>query len=423
MVRYRAYFDIPTNCCKKHFKGSSPKLTDKLVEEIKGAKKVSISFFLFNNSSLIHEFESNMNKGGQVTIYSLPLQGYDREVKKIYNHNYTESFDFSKYSYAQYIYQRIEKNSKDIQLKFFPHTYVWFKQKFSRGNEAYSLHNKSVLAEFEDGTVKCISSSSNFALGDPPHSENMIVVEECKNTEAMFRKYFELLDRNSFTAADYRGFSGRQYDFEYVVKPVDIKDTYLNCYFTAPFIKYNGIGSNHFVQARIIEFISKAKKKIFICAQHVSDIESFDKKALSIVYALVDIIKLIPDIEIKILKQTRASNQAQGARTQKTEAFFNQFSNVEQKFWSPVIHDKFIVVDDKVLVTTANFTPTQYAWSEGHPMKYEKETENGRETRVINNTFSEINSFHFIEDPVIAAAYENHFKVLWGKASFIKKQD
>ena len=45
MVRFRAYFDIPTNCCKKHFKGSSPKLTDKLVEEMKGAKKVSISFF------------------------------------------------------------------------------------------------------------------------------------------------------------------------------------------------------------------------------------------------------------------------------------------------------------------------------------------------------------------------------------------
>ena len=53
-------------------------------------------------------------------------------------------------------------------------------------------------------------------------------------------------------------------------------------------------------------------------------------------------------------------------------------------------------------------------------MKYEIETENGRETRVIKNTFSEINSFHFFEDPVIAAAYENHFKVLWGKATFIK---
>ena len=157
-----------------------------------------------------------------------------------------------------------------------------------------------------------------------------------------------------------------------------------------------------------------------ICAQHVSDIEPFDKNALAS-YTLGGIITLIPDIEIKILKQTRASNQAQGARTQKTEAFFNEFSNVEQKFWSPVIHDKFIVVDDKVLVSTGNFTPTQYAWSEGHPMKYEIETENGRESRVIKNTFSEINSFHFIEDPVIATAYENHFTVLWGKATFIKK--
>ncbi|NRD76205.1 hypothetical protein HPT25_01610 [Bacillus sp. BRMEA1] len=420
MVKYRAYFDIP-NDFRHHCKGSSPQLTDILIKEIKGAKKVFISFFLFNNPAIINELEKIVNNGGTVKIYSLPLNGYDQKAKKIYNDNYSESFYFSKLDYAQkYIYPRIESNPKDIEMKIFPHTYVWFKQKFSRGNESYSLHNKSVLAEFDDCNYKCISSSSNFALGDPRHSENMMVVEECKNTTEMFKMYFELLDKNSVNTSNYFDWSKKYYDFQYVVKPIDIKINNLNCYFTAPFIKYNGVGSNHFVQSKIIEFILKARSKIFICAQHFSDVNPFDKNARSIVRSLEKVIIDNPDIEVKILKQTRPENQAQGARTRITEAFFNDFPNVEQKFWSPVIHDKFIVVDNEVLVTTANFTPTQYAWSVEHPMKYEIYTQNGKETKVVYNTFSEINSFHIIDDSNIAVSYEDHFKMLWEKATLIK---
>lgn len=413
LANHRAYFDIPS-VEKKHFKGSSPFLTDKLIEEIKGAKEIFVSFFLYNNPSIQYELEKVADNGGKVIIYSLPLKGYDQYKKDIFCKNYTESFKSSKHDYGEYIYKRIENNIHDIQLRIFPHTYVWYKQYFSRRNQAYSFHNKSVLVEFEDGTTKCITSSSNFALGDPPHSENMLVIENCSNTTAIYKEYFQHLDNNSMTPSQYDDFSRKHYDFDYVVKPTDKKRDNSSCYFTAPFFKYNGQGSNHFVQEKIINFISKAFNKIYICAQHVSDINSFDKDSLSIISALADVIKSNPSIEIKILKQTRPENQAQGDRTEETEKFLMNFSeNIQQRYWSPVIHDKFIIVDDEVLVTTANFTSTAYAWAENYPMKYE--LVNGKINQV-RNTFSEVNSFHFITEPGVALLYEKHFNKLWQKS-------
>jgi phosphatidylserine/phosphatidylglycerophosphate/cardiolipin synthase-like enzyme len=410
---YRTYFDIP-NDNRKHIKGSSPNLTKNFIEEIQGAKNIYISFFLFNNPIIQKELEKLSEQGCKIKIYSLPLQGYDNRSKVIYYKNFTKTISTSKHEYAEKIYKRIRKN-KNMELKIFPHTYVWFKQKFSRGKEAYSLHNKSVLAEFENDVIKCISSSCNFALGDPRHTENMLVVENCYNTISMFKTYFKLIDKYSLTVEDYEDFSKTSYDFEYIIQPMDLKDTYNSCYFSAPFIKYNGLGSNHYIQKIIIDLISNAKDRIFICAQHISDIDSFDKNALSIVDAIKGVIDKNPEIEIKLLKQTRSTNQVQGARTYATELLFNAFNNVEQKYWSPVIHDKFVIVDKKVLVSTSNFTSTQFAWSENHPMKYEVNGEN----RVVMNTFSEVNSFHFIENISVTESYESHFKGIWEKASYL----
>jgi len=42
---YTTYNDIPRELWKKHVKGSSPKLLKHLMDELKGAKSISISFF------------------------------------------------------------------------------------------------------------------------------------------------------------------------------------------------------------------------------------------------------------------------------------------------------------------------------------------------------------------------------------------
>src|SRR5690606_23034015 len=221
-----------------------------------------------------------------------------------------------------------------------------------------------ILAVMRNGTIKCISSSSNLAFADQPHSENFLVVENESQTINMFSTYFDLLKRNSLTIKEYEVFSQNHYDFEYTVKPTDLNPhDYQDCFFTAPFITYNGQGSNHYVQNEIINFIKTAKKRIYTCSQHFMDINSYDKSSKSILESVGEVVRENSGIEVKILKQTRASNQAQGKRTHFAEEYIRKIENAEQRFLSPTIHDKFIIVDDKILVMTANITPTQFAWS------------------------------------------------------------
>ncbi|RIJ63335.1 hypothetical protein [Rummeliibacillus sp. POC4] len=91
------------------------------------------------------------------------------------------------------------------------------------------------------------------------------------------------------------------------------------------------------------------------------------------------------------------------------EASMKGFANISQKYNYPLIHDKFIIVDDLLIVTTANFTSTQFAWAENYPMKY---ISNNNQEELIYNTFSEINSFHFINDFNTQKSYINHFNRL-----------
>jgi len=410
-LNYRAYFDIPKETKFKNIKGSSPYLLENLIKELKDAIDIKISFFLYNNPFFHSELEQLSSKGCLVKIYSIPLNGYTKQSVEIYNPIKDRSFYSSKYQYAEKIYKRIEKKLfPNIELKVFPHTYVWHKQFFSRGKEAYSLHNKSLIAKMKNGDTKCISLSSNLAFADPPHSDNFLVVENEKFSTNMFEKYFDLLSKSSLSLSDYEKFSSSKYDFEYQIQPSDLNHTQFDgCYYTAPFITYNGQGSNHFVQDKIINFIKSAKEKIYICSQHFMDIDPFDKMAKSIVHSLGELSSNNQSVDIKILKQTRSTNQAQGKRTHLAEEYLKIIKNVEQRYLSPTIHDKFIIVDNKIIITTANITPTQFAWDFPHKMKYQLD----EQVHIIENCFSEVNSFHFIKDAELTESYKIHFKNLW----------
>ncbi|PGK39125.1 hypothetical protein CN907_13365 [Bacillus anthracis] len=266
------------------------------------------------------------------------------------------------------------------------------------------------MAIFPDERVKCISSSCNFAFGDPKHSENMIVVENEQNTTNMFNVYFNMLDNHSIPLEDYEADRDPMKDIRYAITPINIKDTFQTCYFTAPFIEYEGVGSNHYVQQRIIEFIKGAQTRVYICAQHISDINSYDRSSGSIVKELCSKAK-DDNLDIKVLKQTRSFHQAQGDKTKSTERELHRYSNVQQKCLHPIIHDKFIIVDDAVLITTANFTNSQFAWHKDRLMRYEIKEEE-RIVRV-QNTFSEVNSFHFVYDVETMSWYEAYYSKLW----------
>ncbi|WP_310877819.1 phospholipase D family protein [Priestia megaterium] len=384
----------------------------KLTEELEGAKKISISFFLYNNPYL-HTFIEEMAKNGcEINIYTIPLNGYDVQKKRLYKSNYADkdAVETSKLEYAQKVYDKILSSSFNINLNIFPYTYIWKEQRFSRGSDLYSLHNKSILAEFSDGW-KCITSSCNFALGDPPHSDSFLVINGDSNNNAVriFKEYFSILDQISLSYSDYCKYSENYYDFDYSVSVVNLKDTFITDYFTAPFIKYDGVGSNRYVHNKILEMIKSAQERIYICSQHFGDILPFNPRDGSIVEALKKVEK---KVDIKVLKQTRPWHQASPMRTDKTEKELRIHSNISQKVWHPIVHDKFIIVDNKVLVTTGNFMPTQFAWSDNRTMKYIVGGEQYERVRV----FSEVNSYHFLEDAHITENYEKHFNHLWEKS-------
>lgn len=408
------YFEIPDDFTPSP-RGSSPELLTSLFSHLKGASEIKISFFLYNNP-YFHEFieEEISSNGGKTIIYTTPLDGYDKRRSLHVTSNGREK-RLSKWDYAQKIFARILK-SKDsnIEIRFFPHTNLWSAQKTSRGHDSYALHNKSILVQYPDGTSKCISSSSNFALGDPRHSENFFVTDQDPDVR-MFNAYFRLLHEHSISMEEYRFFRKTKKDFEYTTQPTNMLDEFLSCYFTAPFIKYNNIGSNHYVQQRIIKFIRSAQNRLYFCFQHFSDIDSFDKRSRSIVNELCGIAANNSSLDIKILKQTRPCHQAQGRKTQKTEECLAKFDNIAQKYWFPIIHDKFIIADNNLMVTTANLTSTQFAWSEHHNMMYR----DGGIKRPVRNTFSDVNSFHFIYGDSVTSDYQNHFDTLWKRANLL----
>jgi hypothetical protein len=82
-----------------------------------------------------------------------------------------------------------------------------------------------------------------------------------------------------------------------------------DCYYSAPFITYNRQGSNHFVQDKIIDFMKSVKQRIHICSQYFMDVNPFDKAAKSVLTSLGELAHLNTSMLIRVLKQTRASNQ------------------------------------------------------------------------------------------------------------------
>jgi len=71
------------------------------------------------------------------------------------------------------------------------------------------------------------------------------------------------------------------------------------------------------------------------------------------------------------------------------------------------------------MVCTANLTSTQFAWAEGKEMEYCVTKNEIERNYKAESTFSEINSFHFIDDKAVAENYFNHFNALWSKACII----
>jgi len=410
---FRAYCEFPPRTTIKHTDGSCPLLLQDLFSELKGAKTINAALFLFNNPRLYSFFKKMASKGTEVNVASLPLFAYTDKKVKVKGLG-----KISKWAQANKIYSKI-LSKDDINLYIFPHMYVWSGARYAGGGPSYSFHIKALFADFGKGKQKCIISSGNFATGDPPHSEDMLVIENNQVYIKAFKRFFKDLFCKSVPYADYHD-KDQIDDFLFTTKITVVnRKIFSKAFFTSPFYKIGKVGSNHYASQKIIRLLKKAEERILICSQHFHDISPYDPKATSIMSALKEIKEANPKIKIYALKQVSSKGWLADKRRAAIAEFFFQYQLKAKQRYSRLVHDKFIIVDDnRINVCTSNYTTSQFAWDEERTMKFKDEKGN---VHKKTGTFSEVNAFVILEKvPKIVKQYENHFWKLWKTAKDIR---
>src|SRR5690606_27030941 len=237
-------------------------------------------------------------------------------------------------------------STPNMKLALFPHMYSWYGALYAEGGASYSFHVKAIYALFPTHN-KCIISSGNFMFTDTYHSENMIVFENCTEYDKVFEEFFNDLDTYSLK---YTGQSLQikdYFDFGFLDNYKDLNyDTghFPKAFFTAPFYTINGIGSNHFAGNAVIDLISRAKKRVWVCAQHFHDLVSFDTARETLIKAIYKKYSENPLIELKFLKQVPHSSLADKRRAAIAETLFQYVLGANQRS-NTLTHDKFMIID------------------------------------------------------------------------------
>lgn len=413
----RAYCRIPNikNKSVKPKEGGCPELLADLLNELSGAKEIHIAAYLFNNPTYFNFLHNLALSGCKVYITTLPVSGYSDKKLKVEGYN----SKISGRDMAKEIFSAIA-NTTNMCLSFFPHQYIWYGALYAGGGATYSFHVKAVYAKFSNNNNKCILSSGNFMFTDPYHSDSIIIFENEPEYENSFAKFFSDLETLSIRKKAYDA-NYKSYEDEFLVAFAG-KEIKINpkggdqCFFTAPFYYLNDIGSNHYAGKIIIDLINNANERVWICAQHFHDVLSFDRERNTIVKALYEKSIQNPTIDIKILKQVPHYSLADKRRAAITETLFYFIAPAAQRF-NRLAHDKFMLVDNALIFSTANYTPTQFAFG---LRKMEYKMSGGNKTTKKDN-FSEVNGFAVVQScpQDVLNTFEEHFLSLWQNGELI----
>lgn len=414
-------------------------ISSELEERTGEIEEVHLALYLFNNIRLYRKLLEIANKGARVIVTSIPLTGYDRRKIREAEHVYLQALEDDK-----------------IELKIFPHMYFWYGARYAGDGASYSFHIKAGLIKYFDGTSKVFITSGNLAPGDPTHSETAVFIEAPDDALIIERYslFFEEIERRSIDSVIYHEASAnlprelkKVFDFSFIggTEKINLsKENTKEAFFTAPFIKVEGVGSNHYARERLVELVLTAKERLLVCAQHSHDIDPFngymDKTLIS---SIMELKKSQPRIDIRILKQVASSGLADKRRASFVESHLYH-AGVQQKH-NRLVHDKFIVSDEKVVVGTGNLTATQFGWG-NREMKLKTSMEKLNEVEGVidlanslfknpersvwaymtrprtgspkveirkKDMFSEVNAFIYIEDPDIANQLSKYYDRLW----------
>lgn len=423
--------------------GSNSEIYNDIASELEDGigeiEEVHLALYLFNNILLYEKLVKVADQGARVIVTSLPLTGYDqRKIRE-----------------AEHVYLQVSEDGK-IELKIFPHMYFWFGARYAGDGASYSFHIKAGLIKYFDGTSKVFITSGNLAPGDPTHSETAVFIEAPDDALIIenYSLFFYEIERRAIDSVIYHEATAnlprelkKVFDFSFIggTEKINLsKENTRDAFFTAPFIKVEGVGSNHYSRKRLVELVLSSKERLLVCAQHSHDLAPFngymDK---TLINSIIELNKSQPRIDIRILKQVTSSGLAEKRRAAFVESHLYH-AGVQQKH-NRLVHDKFIVSDEKVTVGTGNLTATQFGWGNremklktsmgklnevegvidlanslfknrgGSVWTYMTRPRTGSPKVEVRrkDMFSEVNAFIFIEDPDIANQLSKYYDMLW----------
>lgn len=424
-----------TNPKKFYSQGSSPKILKEFINYIEKNQNridsIYLCLYLYNNPILDAFLEQLSIQGIKIRIVSIPLEGYDAsKPQDIYNIE-NGSIEYSKqtkYSFAKRIYNRIRiRNDENFKLYIFPHMYIRSQRvkPFSRGNMPYSLHTKSVLIKFKDGTGVTGLTSSNLAARDLIKDEVMLLIEDdvAMNLEA--ESFFRNIINYSYTIKVFDEMKNwMNFSMPVTEKKIDCNNYYT--YYTAPFYK----DSQNLIEEHLIKLLHTAKHRILICAQHIcsynyfynADFSSNPGKSGYVKKSgiLNEVIKKSKEgLIVKCLSQTFVDakrNSHNCRRPENVKAFMDFIREYEKNKNSSYavnssVHSKYIVIDDMAIITTCNFTPTQFIYLD----KVNIEKFDNIPNISYCGIHSEVGQFLFVRNKDLCNILVSNFDSIWDR--------
>lgn len=361
--------------------GCSPNLTISLCNWLQSNKKnieyIKIALYLFNNKYLFNTLKDLAESDISIDVFSIPLEGYDKDYPKYLDeYNGRRKFGpYTKLDCASPIYHELKKNSNsNFRLHIVPHMYLRSNRvkSFSRGNMPYSLHCKSIFVKFKNNKYYAGITSSNLAVRDAQKLEVAYIMSlENKAEITSARDFYRGLQENSIPIESFNPNNDYSH-FPIITRNTPDKSVLM---FTAPFYK----DSAAIFESNIIKIIQKAKHRIIICAQHISSYNYYINgqyltPSHSGTIRKDGFLKTVLDkaksgVQTTFLSQTYVDeNGSHGCRAPENKKSFIEFITAAKKipncnyYVNPSLHAKFIIVDNIVLITTCNFTPTQFIY-------------------------------------------------------------
>jgi len=415
---YEVFFDGPEYYENKfdfYSCGSSPNLLKHLLEYLdKNADslaEINIALYLFNNKLLNEKLITLSERGIEVNVYTIPIEGYDAESPKDIIDIETRAVisKQTKYEVAKDIFENHFRNKYDnYKLYFFPHIYLRSPnlKTFSRGNMPYSLHAKSFLFIHKNGSCDMAVSSSNFAVRDLVKEENLFFTYREKEHTQADLDFFVALNRHSIHISEF--------DFKRDYSNYDIQATDYALKqdggFMAPFYR----NSSFEIEDVIKEMIEAANEKIIIVGQHVCPINYSVANGERAGLAASIIEKAKQNVLVDILSQTFASDDStldsqfrKPANQKNFKKFLSQIktcANINY-FVNENCHSKYIIIDDSVFISTFNYTPTQFIYIENVTI----ENFINNPGKSYHGIYSEVGQFVVVKDKNIVEKYVSNF--------------